>query len=117
MPMVSDLRESPLSASSPACPLTSTLRTCGRRSGHASVAAGPGGRGLEAPRALVAEEVVPAEDVVHLEAFGAGIPLAYVALQERLVADHGAPLLVAQERLARGTLAGLAGGGHGFGLS
>lgn len=82
--------------------------------GHASVAARPGGRGLEPLRALVAEEVVAAEDVVDLEALGAGVPLADVALEQGLVADHRAPLLVGKERLARGTLAGLAVRGHRF---
>ena len=79
------------------------------------MAAGARRRGLEALRALVAQEVVAAEDVVHLEAIGAGVSLADVALEERLVGDDRAPLLVVEERLARGTLAGLAGVGHWWG--
>src|SRR5215510_6309255 len=57
--------------------------------GTRSVSARAGWRRLEAPHALVAEEVVAGEDVVDLQALGAGIPLADVALEEGLVADHG----------------------------
>ena len=77
-----------------------------------SVAARPRGRRLEPLRALVAEEVVAADEVVHLQAIGARVPLADVALEERFVRDEGAPLLVVEERLARRAAAGLAGGGH-----
>src|SRR5688500_14941041 len=77
-----------------------------------SVAARAGRRLLEPLGALVAEEVVPAEDVVDLEAFRARVALADVALEQRLVDDHARPLPVAEEGLGRGTPAGLAVGGH-----
>src|SRR5688572_6902608 len=50
-----------------------------------SVAARSRGRRLEPLRTLVAEEVVPAEEVVDLQAVGAGVPLADVALEQRFV--------------------------------
>ena len=53
-------------------------------------------RGLEAPGALVAEEIVAREDVVDLEAVGAGVSLADVALEEAVVAHNRVvPLLIA----------------------
>src|SRR5262249_51709466 len=92
------------------CPNRDTLRQNRRNLlGGPSVAAGPGGRRLEAARALVAEEVVPREDVVHLQALGAGVPLADVALEEGLVVDHGLAPAVTQEALRSGPATGLAG--------
>ena len=76
------------------------------------MAAGSRRRRLEPLRALVAEEVVAAEDVVDLEAFGAGVPFADVALEKGFVADDSRPLLVAQEGLGGVSLTVLAGGGH-----
>src|SRR6187397_1599677 len=77
------------------------------RDGHSAhrtrlVAASPAGRALEALGTLVTEEVVAAEDVVDLEAIRAGVTLADVALQERLVVDDRRPLPVVQEGLAGG---------------
>jgi hypothetical protein len=73
-----------------------------------SVSARPRRR-LEGLDALVTEEVVPGEDVVHLKAFGARVPLADVALEERVVANHAGSPSVAQEALRLGATARLAG--------
>ncbi len=67
----------------------------------------PGGR--EGARALVAQEVIAREDVVDLEAVGAGIALAYVALQEGRVANRLLALAVGEASLGGGAPAGLAG--------
>ena len=67
------------------------------------------GRRRERARALVTEEVVAGEDVVHLEAIGAGIALAYVTLEERRVAHGFHALSVRQASLGDCAPARLAG--------
>ena len=68
-------------------------------------------RRAEAAGAVVAQEVVARNDVVDLEALGAGIALAYVALQEAFALHDRAALLVDETALADGLAAGLARGG------
>ena len=77
--------------------------------------AGAGGRLLEPLGALVAEEVVAGEDLVHLETFRARVSLADVALEEALVAYDRLPLAVVQEAVRHGPPARLTGGMHGVG--
>src|SRR5207237_1153818 len=81
----------------------------GRWGCRGSVSARPRRRRLERLGALVTEEVVPGEDVVHLQAFGARVALADVALEERVVANHTGSPSVAQEALRLGATARLAG--------
>jgi len=69
-----------------------------------------GRRVSERSGALVAEEVVTRQDVVHLETLGASIALADVALQEGVVVDDAAAFAVIEERSRGGSTAGLAGG-------
>src|SRR6185295_15071682 len=71
----------------------------------------PMGRGVaEGPGTVVAEEVVARQDVVDLQALGAGIALADVALQERVVVDDPRSLAVIEQRSARRSTARLACG-------
>ena len=72
-----------------------------------SVPAGSRRRRLETERALVAEEVVTGEDVVDLKAFRAGVPLADVALEKRIVANDGRPASIAEKALRLGPAARL----------
>src|SRR4026207_1426679 len=65
-------------------------------------------RRLEAPRAVVTQEVVARKDVVHLQAFGTGEPLADIALKERFMADDRGALAVTKEGLRRHPSARLA---------
>src|SRR5258707_15770143 len=81
----------------------------GRWARNGSVAARPRGRRLEGLRTLVAEEVVAGEDVVDLQAVRAGVALADVALEERVVANDGGSPSITQESLRRGAAARLAG--------
>jgi hypothetical protein len=84
--------------------------TMGRWDRARSVSASSRRRRLERLRALVTEKVVAGEDVVDLQAFGARVALADVALEERVVAnDVGSPS-IAQEALRCGAAAGLAEG-------
>ena len=76
-----------------------------------SVAAVPRAGRSESARALVTEEVVTGEDVVHTEAVGADEALADVALQERLVVNDLCALAVAEQTFAYGTVARLTRGG------
>src|SRR2546426_10721914 len=69
-----------------------------------------GQRVSERAGALVAEEVVPGQDVVDLETFRADIALADVALQEVVVVDDAAAFAVIEEGSGGGSTAGLAGG-------
>jgi hypothetical protein len=62
-------------------------------------------RVAEALRALVAQEVVPREDVVHLEALSARVALADVALEEAVLVQNGGALPVVQEVGICGTAA------------
>ena len=80
----------------------------GKRTVGRSVIGGAGRRRGEALGALVAEEVVAREDRVDLQAVGAGVPLADVALEEPVVADDARPLAVRKEGLGRRAVAGLA---------
>src|SRR5207245_2189811 len=64
----------------------------------------------ESLRAVVAEEIVGGEDVVDLEAVCAGVALAYVALEERVVVDHSTALAVIQSGGGGGLATGLAVG-------
>jgi hypothetical protein len=66
-------------------------------------------RGREGPRALVTQEVVAREDVVHLEAVGAGIALAYIALEESGMAHGLLPFTVGEAAFGGGAPARLAG--------
>src|SRR5262245_20028590 len=59
-------------------------------------------------RAFVAEEIVAGEDVVDLEAVGAGEALADVALEEALAADEAAALAIREQTVVGRALAGLA---------
>ena len=79
------------------------------------VTAGAGRRSAEGLGAGVTEEVVAGEDVVDLEALGAGEALAHVALQERLVEHGGTPLAIREQGGSRVSSTGLAGiaGLHG----
>jgi hypothetical protein len=68
------------------------------------------GRGVsERAGALVAEEVVGREDVVDLEAVGARVALADVALEESVVVDDGGAFAVIEKRRGGESPAGLAG--------
>src|SRR5689334_9629953 len=69
----------------------------GAPASQGSSVAAVGRRVAEGPRALVAEEVVRREDVVHLQALGAGVAFADVALQERVVVDDPAALAVIEQ--------------------
>jgi hypothetical protein len=55
------------------------------------------------------KKVVAREDVVHLEAIGAGVALADVALEKTLAVDDTPALAVGEAALRRGLAAGLAG--------
>jgi hypothetical protein len=67
-------------------------------------------RRLEAPRAVVTEEVVPGKDVVDLKALRARVPFADIALEEPVVPDDGRPAAIAEQALRRGAATGLTGG-------
>src|SRR5438093_10797383 len=67
-------------------------------------------RVAEGPGALVAEEVVAREDVIDLQALRAGVALADVALQERVVVDDTAALAVVEQGPGGASPARLAGG-------
>jgi hypothetical protein len=54
------------------------------------------------------QEVVTGQDVVDLETIPARKPLAYIALEERVVVDELVPLAIAEHALVRGAAAGLA---------
>ena len=91
------------------CPNTDT-RVRPRRDGpKSSVPSRPRRGRLESLRALVTQEVVPRKDVVDLQAVRAGVALADVALEERIVANDGGSPSVTQECLRRGAAARLAG--------
>src|SRR5688572_19065334 len=78
------------------------------------MAAGARQQRAESARAVVAEEVVPGQDVVDLKAFRAGVALAHIALEHRVVADDARSLAVAQHALSGRAAAGLAGGRRGM---
>jgi hypothetical protein len=88
---------------------TRSAAAMGRWAPNRSVAARSRRRRLEGLRALVAEEVVAGEDVVDLQAVRAGVALADVALEERIVANDGSSPSITQETLRRGAAARLAG--------
>ena len=71
------------------------------------VSAGAAGKRAEARDAVVTDEVVARHDLVHLEAFSAGVAFAHVALQQALPAQDGAVARVAEQSLVGGTAAGL----------
>ena len=75
------------------------------------MAAYPADGRCEGPGALVTEKVVLRDDVVDLEAIGAGITLADVALKECLAGNKVGPFAVTQKTGARGPAAGLTRGG------
>ena len=91
------------------CPNTDTSVRLRRDGLKVSVPSRPRRGRLESLRALVAEEVVAGEDVVDLQAFRAGVALADVALEERVVAHDGGSPSITQESLRRGAAARLAG--------
>jgi hypothetical protein len=57
----------------------------------------------------VAQEVVAGKDVVDLEAQGAGVALAHVALQQGLVVNGGTPLAISEQGGSGGAAARLTG--------
>ena len=63
------------------------LSTAEAKTGGTLVSAAPARGLLQLARALVAEEVVARDDVVHAQALGAGEALAHVALQQVTVVD------------------------------
>jgi hypothetical protein len=75
------------------------------------VAAAQEPRLLELARAHVAEEVVARADLVDAEALGAGVALADVALQERVIVDNLVPPAVLESALCDGSPTGLTAGG------
>ena len=91
------------------CPNTDTSVRLRRDGLKVSVPSRPRRGGLESLRAFVAEEVVAGEDVVDLQAVRAGVALADVALEKRIVANDGSSPSINQETLRRGAAARLAG--------
>src|SRR5687767_14975811 len=84
-------------------------RGCQETAECASVPARTWRRRLKTPRAVVTEEVVAREDIVDLQAVGAGVPLADVALEERFMTHDRGTLAVAKKGLRRHPSARLAG--------
>ena len=80
-------------------------------SNELSVAAVPKTGRSEGARALVTEEIVTGENVVHTQAVGADEALADVALQERLIVNDLCAFAVAEQTFAYGTVARLTHGG------
>jgi len=84
----------------------------GRPKEGISVAASAGRGTAELAGALVTKEVVARQDVVHLQTFRAGEPLADVTLKEGVVADHLVPAPIRQAALGRRAVTRLAVGGR-----